>query len=238
MGACCSGPLLDNPSLELGPTCPLTAAEQVRTKLIAALSQQRMEITKYKGTAAYATGYFEPWEVVDVTRTPTPTVPKDASGRKCAPLREGEMWLVCPGAAGGIRVVWRGMPDPSGDPEALETCPICLEAKANVTLRPCGHWLCDACLSKCLDNGVLSGKLDTGRKVMTCPVCRQAVHDPHTTWTVRHAKKDTIMGAVGFHMCDRTGLTFSDTVANAAATMTAYHGYYRQREQERMHRGV
>ena len=77
----------------------------------------------------------------------------------------------------------------------------------------------------------------TGRKVMTCPVCRQAVHDPQTTWTVCHAKKDTIMGAVGFHMCDRTGLTFSDTLANAAAAMTAYHGYYRQREQERMHRG-
>ena len=72
----------------------------------------------------------------------------------------------------------------------------------------------EACLSKCLDNSVLSQKLDTGKKVVTCPVCRQPVHDPEATWTVRHAKKVKVDGEVaGFNMEDRAGLNLSDAVA-------------------------
>ena len=215
MGAICSsGPILDDPLLELGPSCSVTAAEQVRSKLIASLNQQRVEMAKYKNTAANATGFIEPWAAVDVSQTPTLKVPKDASGARNVPLREREMWLVCPGAVGGLRVVWRAMPDPGGDPAADDTCPICLDARANVTLRPCGHPLCEACLSKCLDNSVLSQKLDTGKKVVTCPVCRQPVHDPEATWTVRHAKKVKVDGEIaGFNMEDRAGLNISDAVA-------------------------
>ena len=34
------------------------------------------------------------------------------------------------------------------DPDELEDCPICLEVKAIISLKPCGHAACDRCIDQ------------------------------------------------------------------------------------------
>ena len=64
------------------------------------------------------------------------------------------------------------------DPAELEECPICLDAKAIIKLKPCGHAACD----KCIDNWMMNSTsfattIRTGKSVTTCPLCRATVQD-------------------------------------------------------------
>ena len=55
------------------------------------------------------------------------------------------------------------------DPSELEDCPICLEIKGNIMLKPCGHSACDECIDSWMMNRTsFAQTLRSGQSVTTC----------------------------------------------------------------------
>ena len=66
----------------------------------------------------------------------------------------------------------------SVDPSELEDCPICMEVKAIIQLKPCNHAACDKCIDSWMLNSTsFAQTIRTGKSVTTCPLCRATVQD-------------------------------------------------------------
>ena len=64
------------------------------------------------------------------------------------------------------------------DPSELEDCPICMEVKAIIQLKPCNHAACDKCIDSWMLNSTsFAQTIRTGKSVTTCPLCRATVQD-------------------------------------------------------------
>eukprot|EP00965_Chrysotila_dentata_P047439 1573496-Pleurochrysis_carterae.AAC.4 len=69
----------------------------------------------------------------------------------------------------------------TGDERLLDNCPVCMEEKAYVQMKPCGHTLCGGCLDLwTTQRSSFAQTLLTGSSVTTCPLCRAGVQETAT----------------------------------------------------------
>ena len=64
------------------------------------------------------------------------------------------------------------------DKAHLEDCPICMEWKADIQMKPCGHEVCGGCLDQWMSQrSSFAQTLRNGCSDTTCPLCRTAVEE-------------------------------------------------------------